>query len=93
MVSAFFPLHLRRYMDQAVSDLCEELGIKLFRIERNLDQVKAVRDIYKNANDVIGKDLDTCRSWASSLIQNDGTTNFRASIHRIFKEIICEEHA
>ena len=90
--NGFFPIASSVYMDQIVSDICGERGIKLFRIERNLDQIKAVRDIYRNANDVIGKDL-SLPQLASSLIRNDGTTNFKAVIHRIFKEIICKEHA
>ena len=90
--NGFFPIASSVYMDQTVSDLCKEIGIKLYRIERDLDQAKAVRHIYTNTDNVVGKDL-SLPQLATSLIRNDGTTNYKASIHRIFKEIICKEHA
>lgn len=89
--NSLFPIASSVYMDYTVFDKCKASGIFLFRVERDFEEVQAERSIYANAKDVIGKDLIQ-PDLPTLSIQNDGTLNFRESVHKAFEEAVCIEH-
>ena len=78
----FFPIASSVYLNEEVLDLCNINGIKVINIQRSTTEILAVREIYKNTNNVVGKDIPMPKLNARSIF-NDGTKKFKDDILKI----------
>lgn len=75
----FFPIVSSVYMDENVHNMCRKIGILVIQIERNIEEIVKIRPIYKEQNDVVGKDIEL-PSLTIKTIYNDGSVLFEREV-------------
>ena len=80
----YIPIISSVYMNKKVSAKLDSEDIVLIRIERDFEDLIKIRKIYKNENNVIGKDLGI-EKVSCKKIYNNGTEEFIRKIDEIVK--------
>ena len=80
----YIPIISSVYMNNKVSAKLDSEDIILIRIERDFEDLIKIRKIYKNENNVIGKDLGI-EKVSCKKIYNNGTEEFVRKIDEIVK--------
>lgn len=78
-----FPIISSVTMQLDLLNECRKLQIEVFMVNRPMDQIKTVRDIYKNESNVVGKDIDL-EKFDTRTLTNDGTNKFDKILREIF---------
>lgn len=80
----YIPIISSVYMNNIVSAKLDSEDIVLIRIERDFEDLIKIRKIYKNENNVIGKDLGI-EKVSCKKIYNSGTEEFIRKIDEIVR--------
>ena len=70
-----FPIISSVYMTENLAEKCQEVAIKVIRIERDKDELKKIRKIYTVDDNVVGKDIDL-QKVDTLVINNFGDQSF-----------------
>ena len=62
---------------------CNKLQIEVVLLNRPMDQIYQVREIYKSKSNVVGKDI-VLQKFDTTALTNDGTNNFDKLLREVF---------
>ena len=62
---------------------CNKLQIEVVLLNRPMDQIHQVREIYKNESNVVGKDI-VLEKFDTRTLTNDGTNKFDKLLRELF---------
>ena len=82
----YFPIISSVTMTEELLSQCKSHSIHVLRIERKINQLETVRNLYKNQKNVVGVDIPLATLDTNS-IENDGTENFIAELKKYVKSI------
>jgi hypothetical protein len=78
-----FPIISTVTMQSDLLSDCSKLQIEVILLNRSMDQIHQVRDIYKNESNVVGKDI-FLQKFDTRIITNDGTNKFDKLLRKLF---------
>ena len=84
--NGIFPIASTVFMNQEILDECRANSIEVIEIIRSRDQLHANRKIYKNDDNVVGKDI-TQDKLETMKIFNDGSHKFEQEILSYVEQI------
>tara|TARA_Y100000991_G_C21745438_1_gene252339 strand:- start:4 stop:492 length:489 start_codon:yes stop_codon:yes gene_type:complete len=84
--NSMFPIMSSVSMNEDLISKCSEEKIEVIQIERPLNQLKTVRNLYDGENNVVGVDLPLAKLETLN-IANSGTSNFETLLTDYVKSI------
>ena len=78
-----FPIISTVTMQSDLLSECNKLKIEVILLNRPMDQIHQVREIYKNESNVVGKDI-FLQKLDTRILTNDGTINFNKLLRDLF---------
>ena len=78
-----FPIISTVTMQSDLLSECNKLQIEVILLNRSMDQIHQVREIYKNESNVVGKDI-FLQKFDTRILTNDGTINFNKRLRDLF---------
>ena len=78
-----FPIISTVMMQSDLISECNKLQIEVILLNRPMDQIHQVREIYKNESNVVGKDI-FLQKFDTRTLTNDGTNNFNKLLRDLF---------
>ena len=78
-----FPIISTVTMQSDLLSECNKLQIEVILLDRSIDQIHQVREIYKNKSNVVGKDI-FLQKFDTRILTNDGTHNFNKLLRDLF---------
>lgn len=78
-----FPIISTVTMKLGLLNACKKLQIEVVLLSRPMDQIYQVREIYKNENNVVGKDI-VLEKFDTTTLTNDGTYKFNKLLRELF---------
>ena len=87
-----FPIASSVSMNNWTLKEARDLGMLVIRVERQFDQILEVRDIYKQQDNVVGKDIQL-ENLDTDVILNTGDETFNKSIYDFLNTKIVLQYA
>ena len=78
-----FPIISTVTMQSDLLGECNKLQIEVVLLNRPMDQIYKVREIYKNRSNVVGKDI-VLEKFDTRTLANDGTDKFEKRLRELF---------
>ena len=78
-----FPIISTVTMQSDLLSECNKLQIEVVLLNRPMDQIYQVREIYKNRSNVVGKDI-MLEKFDTRTLANDGTDKFEKRLRELF---------
>ena len=78
-----FPIISTVTMQSDLLGECNKLQIEVVLLNRPMDQIYQVREIYKSKSNVVGKDI-VLKKFDTTALTNDGTNNFDKLLREVF---------
>ena len=78
-----FPIISTVTMQSDLLGECNKLQIEVVLLNRPMDQIHQVREIYKNRSNVVGKDI-VLEKFDTRTLANDGTDKFEKQLRELF---------
>ncbi len=78
-----FPIISTVTMQSDLLGECNKLQIEVVLLNRPMDQIYQVREIYKNSSNVVGKDI-VLEKFDTRTLANDGTDKFEKLLREVF---------
>ena len=82
LINNHFPIASTVYMTEEIYKECKKINIDVVEILRPFDQIKKIRKLYKNNDNVVGNDISQSHIETDKIF-NDGNKEFRNLIENL----------